>query len=106
MTFLSKVQPYAVITLDLNVARSVTPIGSITTNTGVLLDTWIANQLLINTISTGGAFSVGVQDGTLAGGMITATAGLKISGVPFDDIFFTNTSQPGLTSQIVVAYID
>jgi xylose isomerase len=104
MAFIGKVQPYAIITLDLSTAHNLTPVGSITTNTGQALTAWIANQLLVNTVTTGAAFSIGVQDGTVAGGMMTGAAGLKLIGIPFNDIIYTNTPQGGgTTAQIIVA---
>ena len=106
MAFLDKVQPYAVIDLDLTDTRSVDPYGAVTTSTGQVLNTWLANQLLVNAIDTGATLSVGVQDGCLTGGMITATAGLKINDISFNNVFFSHAAQPGKTAQILLAYID
>lgn len=103
MTFLTKVHPYAVITLDLGTgfARTSSSQGPITVQ-GLTLDTWIANSLLINALSAGATLTIGIGEDA---DEITAVSGLKTTGIAFTDLVYTNAEQPGKSAEIVIAYI-
>lgn len=109
MAFLDRVIPYAVITLDLNTARTLTAQGSVNLPDGLTtLDAWIANTLLINYLTAGATLTVGVGEGlaSAAYGMMTCATGLKIEGIPFTEVFFTNVSQAACTAEVIIAWVD
>lgn len=112
MAFLDKVTPYSILGdgtnayIDLTTARSLSAQGSVWLSDGKELNAWVANSLLVNALTAGSTLSIGVGDGTDTLGMMTAATGLKISGIPFTEVFFTNAAQPGKTAEILIAWID
>lgn len=101
MAFLTKVQPYAVITLNLGAARTASAQGSIPVQ-GLTLDAWIANTLLINALSAGATLTIGIGEDA---DEVTAVSGLKTTGIPFTDLVYTNAAQVGKSAEIVIAHI-
>lgn len=102
MSYLTKVYPYAVITLDLGVARTSSSQGSVDVQ-GLTLDTWIANNLLVNSIDTGATLSIGIGED---GDEVTAASGFKSEGIPFTDLVYTNAAQAGKSAEIIIAFVN
>lgn len=102
MSYLTKIQPYAVISLNLGTARNEVSQGSITIR-GTAISTWIANSITFLTLG-GGSLSFKLDQST--NDSIDASDGLKVDGVMFRDIIWTNTAQAGKTAKIFVAQVD
>jgi hypothetical protein len=101
VTFLTKVHPYAVITLDLGTPRTSSSQGPLSVQ-GLTLDTWIANSLLVNALSAGATLTIAMGEDA---DEITAASGLKSGGIVFTDLVYTNAAQVGKSAEILVAYI-
>ena len=102
MVFTPKVFPYAVIELDLSIARSDLAQGSLTIR-GSTVGVWAANILSVITLD-GGSLSFRLNDDD--NDSIDASDNLKTEGTPFTEIYWTNTAQAGLTAKIYVAQVD
>ncbi len=101
MTFLTKIHPYAVISLNLGTARTASAQGTVTVQ-GLDIDTWIANTLLINALSAGATLTVGIGEDA---DEVTAVSGLKTTGISFTDLVYTNAAQVGKSAEIIISYI-
>ena len=102
MAYLTKIQPYAVISLDLSTARSDLAQGAVTLR-GSSVSTWKANTITILTLG-GGSLSFRLDKST--NDEIDASDGLKVEGSIFREIYWTNTAQAGITAKIYLAWVD
>ena len=102
MSYLSKIRPYAVISLDLATARTDLAQGAITLR-GASVSPWVANTITILSLG-GGSLSFKLNDSD--NDSIDASDGLKVEGCVFTGIYWTNTAQPGLTATVFVAGVD
>lgn len=102
MSYITKILPYAVITLDLSTARTNLAQGAITLR-AVSVGTWKANTITILTLG-GGSLSFRLDKNT--NDSIDASDNLKVEGVTLRDIFWTNTAQAGKTAKIFLAWVD
>lgn len=102
MTYLTKIQPYAVISLDLSTARDTLAQGAITLR-GVSVGTWIANTITILTLG-GGSLSFRLDKSS--NDEIDASDGLKVEGNIFREIYWYNTAQAGKTAEVYLAWVD
>jgi len=100
---LTKVQPYAIISLDLTTARTDTAEGAITID-GVATENWIANTLTVISLG-GGSLSLKLNSSD-AGSMSGIADGFKVEGIPFTEIFWTNIAQAGLTAIVMIGYVE
>jgi len=101
MTFRTKAKPYVLLELDLSTARTAGEQGALTIE-GESVDDWIANTITILD-DDGGVFSFALSED---GGAITGVSNLKIEGVIFTDILWTNVAQAGITPKIFIAWVD
>ena len=102
MAFLTKIQPYSIITLDLTGARTDLAQGSITLR-GVIKSSWIANTLTVLTLG-GGTLALKLDQST--SDSIDLSEGLKIEGNTFREIYWTNVAQAAVTAKLYVAWVD
>jgi len=101
MTFATKIQPYAVISLDLTTARTDLAQGAITLR-GEDVSPWKANTLTVLDLGGGDlSFKLGDSDND----SIPGSDGLKIEGGPFREIYWTNTVV-GTTAKVYMAWVD
>ena len=96
----TKVQPYAVISLDCSASITDSAQGAIILN-GVSTTSWMANSITI--VSLGGN-TVSFRLGSTSNGLITASDGLSLNGIPFDEIYWTVVAGSG-TAEIVIAWV-
>lgn len=102
MTFTTKIQPYAAISLDLGDARSDLAEGSISLR-GEDVSPWVANTITVMDLDGGElSFKLGDTDND----SIDGSDGFKVEGNPFREIYWTNTAQAGLTAKVYVAWVD
>jgi len=102
MTFTRKIQPYAVIELDLGDARTDLAEGSITLR-GSAVSPWKANTITVLDLDGGSlSFKLNSSDND----SIDGSDGLKIEGNMFREIYWTNTAQSGLTAKVYLAWVD
>ncbi|MFH1296351.1 MAG: hypothetical protein ABIJ04_03655 [Bacteroidota bacterium] len=99
MVFTTKIQPYAVITLAAG-ALADSAQGAITLR-GVSVGTWKANSITVLTLA-GGTLSFKLDKNT--NDSIDASAGLKIEGSIFRDIFWTKAA--ATTATIFIVWVD
>lgn len=97
----TKVRPYAVISLDCSAALTDSAQGAVTV-LGESVSTWLANSITIILLG-GNTVSFRLDDSS--GGLITASDGLTVAGIPFSEIYWTVTAGAG-TAQIIIAWID
>ncbi len=102
MAFLTKVQPNATISLALDAARSDGAQGALTI-LGEAVANWKANSITFISLG-GGALQFRLNDDDA--GLITASDGLKVEGIPFTEIYWTHAAQAGITAEIFVAWVD
>lgn len=102
MTFTTKIQPYAVISLDLGDARTDLAQGSITLR-GSAVSPWKANTVTVLDLD-GGSLEFRLNDSD--NDLIAASDGLKVEGNIFREIYWTNTAQAGKTAKIYLAWVD
>lgn len=101
MTFTTKIQPYAVISLDLGDARTDLAQGSITLR-GSAVSPWKANTVTVLDLDGGSLeFRLNKSNNDL----IPASGGLKVGGI-YREIYWTNTAQAGKTAKIYLAWVD
>lgn len=101
MSYLTKIQPYAVISLDLGTARSNLAQGAITLR-GISVGSWIANTMTVLTLGGGSlSFRLDKSDND----EIDASDGLKLEGNVFWEIYWTNTAQVGKTAEIYLSWV-
>jgi len=102
MTFTKKIQPYAVIELDLGDARTDLAQESITLR-GSAISPWRANTITVLDLDGGDlSFKLNSSDNN----SIDGSDGLKIEGNIFREIYWTNTAQAGLTAKVYLAWVD
>lgn len=99
MALITKIQPYAVITLAVG-ALADSSQGAITLR-GVSVGTWKANSITVLALA-GGTLSFKLDKNT--NDSIDASSGLKIEGNIFRDIFWTKAV--ATTATIFVAWVD
>ena len=99
MAFITKIQPYAVITLAAG-ALADSAQGAITLR-GVSVGTWKANSITVLALA-GGTLSFKLDKNT--NDSIDASAGLKIEGSIFRDIFWTK--EAATTATIFIVWVD
>jgi len=97
----TKVQPYAVIDLDVTVARTDTAQGPITL-LGESVSDWMANTITLFSLG-GDTVNFRLDDATA--GSIPASDGMKVEGIPFTEIYWT-TAGLGATAYILIAWVD
>jgi len=97
----TKVKPYAIITMDASVERDDTAQGAIEI-LGETVEEWVANTLTILDLA-GNTLTFKLDD-PLAGD-IPASDGLKVEGIPFSEIYWTNTAGAG-DMIILIAWVD
>ena len=102
MAFTTKIQPYAVIELDLGDARTDLAEGIITLR-GVAVSPWKANTITVLDLD-GGSLSFKLNSSN--NNSIDGSDGFKIEGNAFREIYWTNTAQAGKTAKIYVAWVD
>ncbi len=102
MVYITKIQPYAVISLDLGTARTLLAQGAVTLR-GVSVGTWRANTITVLTLG-GGTLSFRLDKNT--NDSIDASDAFKVEGITLRDIFWTNTAQVGKTAKILIAWVD
>ena len=102
MTFTQKIQPYAVIELDLTTARTDLAQGAITLR-GEAVSPWRVNTLTVLDLD-GGDLSFKLNDSD--NDSIDGSDGLKVEGNSFREIYWTNTAQVGLTAKVYLAWVD
>lgn len=102
MAFTRKIQPYAVISLDLSDARDDLAQGSITIK-GSVVSPWKANTITVLDLDGGSlSFKLGDSDND----SIDGSDGLKIEGNIFRELYWTNTAQAGKTAKVYLAWVD
>ena len=102
MAFATKIQPYAIISLDLSSARTNGAEGAITLR-GDVVSPWKANTITVLDLDGG---SLDYRLGDAQNDAVTAEEGLKVEGGPFREIYWTNAAQAGKTAKIIVAWVD
>ena len=102
MAFTRKIQPYAVISLDLGDARDDLAEGSITLR-GSAVSSWKANTITVLDLD-GGSLSFKLNDSD--NDSIDGSDGLKIEGNILREIYWTNTAQAGKTATVYLAWVD
>ena len=102
MAFVTKIRPYAIISLDLTGARTNGAEGAITLR-GDAVSPWVANTITILDLDGG---SLDFRLGDVQNDAVTAEDGLKVEGGPFREIYWTNSAQAGKTAKIFVAWVD
>jgi len=99
MAYITKIQPYAVITRGAGALANLAQ-GAITLR-GASVGTWKANTITVLTLAAGTlSFRLDKNNNDL----IDASAGLKVEGVLFRDIFWTKAA--ATTATILVAWVD
>jgi hypothetical protein len=101
MTFTRKIQPYAVIELKLDTARSDLAQGAISLR-GSDVSPWKANTITVLTMG-GGDLSFKLNDSD--NDSIDGSDGLKIEGNSFREIYWTNTVA-GTIAKVYLAWVD
>lgn len=102
MTFTPKIQPYAVISLDLGDARTDLAQGGITLK-GSVVSPWKANTITILDLDGGSlSFKLNNSDND----EVDAIDGLKLEGNIFREIYWTNAAQAGKTAKVYLAWVD
>ena len=99
MAFITKIQPYAVITLAVG-ALADSAQGAITLR-GESVATWRANSITVMALA-GGTLSFKLDKDT--NDSIDASAALKVEGSIFRDIFWTK--EAATTATIFLAWVD
>jgi len=99
MVYTTKIQPYAVIPLA--GVKNNGAVGAITLR-GVVVGTWKANTITVLTLAAG-ALSFRLDKNN--NDSIVASAGLKVEGIIFRDIFWTSTDA-ATDATILVAWVD
>lgn len=102
MTFTPKIQPYAIISLDLGDARTDLAQGAISLR-GSDVSPWKANTLTVLDLN-GGSLSFKFNDSD--NDSIDGIDDLKIEGNIIKEIYWTNTAQAGLTAKVYLAWVD
>lgn len=102
MSFVTKIIPYSLITLDLGSARANLANGAITLR-GASVGTWKANTITVLTLG-GGSLSIRLDDVT--NDLIPCSDGMKIEVGQFREIYFTNASQVGKTAKLLISFVD
>jgi len=97
----TKVQPYTVIELDASVVRADTAQGAITL-LGETVSTWKANSITV--LDLGGNTLTFRLDSDVASS-IPASDGLKIEGVSFTEVYWTNGAGAG-TIYIFITWVE
>jgi len=109
LPIVTAIQPYAVITVNLNTARSsATPIGAITLPDGTTLMNWGANTLVVTALTANATVSIGVGDSLtipVAAGCMTGSLGMRLEAIPFSQIYIVNTSQSA-SLELVAVWVD
>lgn len=103
MTFVQKVQPYSVITLDLSIARIDSSQGAIDI-LGTSTQDWVANSLTV--VSMSSTASLSLRLGDVDAPRIPVSDQLQLQGVTFREIYYYNTAQPGETAYLFLTYVD
>lgn len=99
MAYITKIQPYSVITLGAGALANLAQ-GAITLR-GVSVGTWKANTITVLTLAAGTlSFRLDKNNND----SIDASAGLKIEGSRFRDIFWTKAA--ATTATIFIAWVD
>ncbi|MBU0792238.1 MAG: hypothetical protein KKC55_17510 [Gammaproteobacteria bacterium] len=101
MSFTQKIQPYAVIELDLTTARTDLAQGSITLR-GSAVSPWKVNTITVLDMG-GGDLSFKLNDSD--NDSIPGSSGLKVEGSNFREIYWTNTVV-GTTAKVFLAWVD
>lgn len=99
MSFTTKIQPYAVITLIAG-AKTDEAQGAITLR-GASVGTWKANTITVLALA-GGTLSFKLDKNT--NDSIDASSGLKVEGMIYRDIFWTKAA--ATTATILLAWVD
>lgn len=99
MAYITKIQPYAVITLVAG-AMPNTAQGAITLR-GASVGTWKANTITVLTLA-GGTLSFRLDKNN--NDLIDASTGLKVEGSIFRDIFWTKAA--ATTATIILSWVD
>ena len=100
--FTQKIQPYAIIELDLSDARTDLAEGSISLK-GEVVSPWKANTITVLDLDGGSlSFKLNNSDND----SIDGSDGLKVEGNIFREIYWTNTAQVGLTAKIYLSWVD
>ncbi len=97
----TKVQPYAIITLNAATVRADTAQGAITL-LGESVSGWKANSITILDLG-GNTLSFKLDDDVA--GEIPASDGLKIEGIPFTEIYWTNAAGAG-NMKIFITWVE
>lgn len=99
MVYVTKVQPYAIITLGAGALANIAQ-GTLTVR-GANVGTWRANTITILTLAGGTlSFRLDKNDNDA----IDASSGLKVEGNIFRDIFWTKAA--ATTATVYVAWVD
>lgn len=101
MAYVRRVTPYTIISLALDNARNGAAQNDLTVE-GETVSDWTANTITVLTLGAG-SLSFALSQ---LGDDIIASDGLKVEGVRFSNIYWTNTSQPGKTAVIFLAWVD
>lgn len=99
MVYITKIQPYAVITLGAGALSNIAQ-GPITLR-GESVSPWKANTLTVLALA-GGTLSFKVDKNN--NDSIDASAGLKVEGSIFRDIFWTK--ETATTATIILSWVD
>lgn len=99
MVFTTKIQPYAIITLAAGALANIAQ-GAITLR-GVSVGTWKANTITILALA-GGTLQFRLDKNN--NDLVDASAGLKVEGFIFGDIFWTKAA--ATTATIILGWVD
>lgn len=99
MVYITKIQPYAVITFGAGALADIAQ-GAITLR-GTSVGTWKANTITVLALA-GGTLSFKLDKNT--NDSIDASAGLKVEGIIFRDVFWTKAA--ATTASIILAWVD
>lgn len=111
LPYYTMVQPYAVVTVDLSVARSVptSVADALTLIDGTVIQNWAANSLVLMSLTANATAYFAVGDPlTVPGssGNILSVATARMEGIPFTKLYVQNGAQAGDTAQFVLSWVD